>query len=253
MNNKQFFNSFHFVRYIHNKNIHTDNYNNGGADSNYLGILLKGTAKLISDHETVELKEGEIVFIPKKCRYHSYWSTDTDSRLEWNSLAFGLIPHRCNSDYILQKLSPDEKESALLREITDLMTVSCETIGKLYMFFASVSSKMKKTEIHDEVITEKAVELMRGNTKLKMNEIAKLCGISESGLYGSFKKYYHISPNEIRQKILCEKAEELLTTTNIPIDEISDLLGFSSASYFRKILNKHTGKTPTQIRKSCML
>ena len=58
-----------------------------------------------------------------------------------------------------------------------------------------------------------------------------------------------MTPHALRQKILVEKAVELLTTTDIPIEEVSDRLGFSSSSYFRKILFAQTGKTPSAIRK----
>ena len=44
-------------------------------------------------------------------------------------------------------------------------------------------------------------------------------------------------------------AVELLTTTDKTVEEISSLLRFSSAAYFRKVLRKHTGLTPKQIRK----
>ena len=47
-----------------------------------------------------------------------------------------------------------------------------------------------------------------------------------------------------------EKAKQLLMTTNISVEEISRMLNFSSASYFRKILKKYSGKTPKEIRKT---
>ena len=53
----------------------------------------------------------------------------------------------------------------------------------------------------------------------------------------------------MKQEILCEKAVQLLTTTDLSVEEISNRLLFSSSSYFRKIFKKYTGKTPRQIRK----
>ena len=43
---------------------------------------------------------------------------------------------------------------------------------------------------------------------------------------------------------------DLLVTTDKKIEEIADMLNFSSGSYFRKVLKKHTGCTPREIRKS---
>ncbi|MBQ4116900.1 MAG: helix-turn-helix domain-containing protein [Clostridia bacterium] len=52
-----------------------------------------------------------------------------------------------------------------------------------------------------------------------------------------------------RCEILCEKAVTLLTTTDKSVQEISDMHGFSSTSYFRKILYRYTNNTPRDIRK----
>jgi len=41
-----------------------------------------------------------------------------------------------------------------------------------------------------------------------------------------------------------------LLTTNKTVEEIASLINFSSASYFRKVLKKHTGSTPSEIRKN---
>jgi AraC-like DNA-binding protein len=79
--------------------------------------------------------------------------------------------------------------------------------------------------------------------------VADHCGISESGLYALFKKQLGKTPNDIRAEALCQKAIGLLTTTNKSVQEISDMVGFSSTSYFRKVLRKYTGKTPLGIRK----
>ena len=71
-----------------------------------------------------------------------------------------------------------------------------------------------------------------------------------SALYHIFKTENNLTPNELIQKIRCDKAVVLLTTTNKSIQEISDILEFSSTSYFRKVLYRYTQKTPKEIRKT---
>jgi len=77
-----------------------------------------------------------------------------------------------------------------------------------------------------------------------------MCMISEPYLYTLFKKVTHITPNDYKQKILCEMGIELLLTTDKKIEEITTILKFSSSSYFRKVLKKHTGLTPREIKKT---
>lgn len=82
-----------------------------------------------------------------------------------------------------------------------------------------------------------------------MEQVASYCGVSQTALYNAFRQQLGITPNGMRQGILCEAARELLVTTGLSVEEISSRLGFSSSSYFRKVLFQHTGKTPLAIRK----
>lgn len=57
------------------------------------------------------------------------------------------------------------------------------------------------------------------------------------------------TPTEFKQRVLINKAAELLQTTDLPIEEISWRLGFSSPSYFRKIFKKYHTESPREFRK----
>ena len=48
---------------------------------------------------------------------------------------------------------------------------------------------------------------------------------------------------------MIQNAIELLSNTNMTIDEISLKVGFSSSNYFRKIFTKLTDKTPKELRR----
>ncbi|MBQ8804008.1 MAG: AraC family transcriptional regulator [Tyzzerella sp.] len=250
MNNQQFFQSFNFRRISFNRNHHTDNYTNQGARTNFIGQLIKGSAKLVSKSETILLKENDIFYIPKGCHYHSYWYTNENTELEWYSLGFDFLPHENNGNYTLQKIIPNLEGSHMLQKLVDDLTVNATTIGYLYCFLGNVLPCMARSDKPYELLTEKAVEYMRKHSDFKMCDVAEYCNVSEASLYSIFKKHMGRTPNEIRQKIICEKAEELLITTTLTVEEISGKLGFSSSSYFRKILKKHTNLSPKEIRQN---
>ena len=46
-----------------------------------------------------------------------------------------------------------------------------------------------------------------------------------------------ITPNQMRNQILLEKAKDILITTDMSVENISDYLQFSSPSYFKKSLS----------------
>ncbi|MBQ1211258.1 MAG: helix-turn-helix domain-containing protein [Clostridia bacterium] len=88
---------------------------------------------------------------------------------------------------------------------------------------------------------------MRRDPYVTVGEVAAYCGVSESGLYALFKSTLNETPNRVRRQILCERAKELLSTTDLTVEQISSQLSFSSSSYFRKVFYEHIGKTPREV------
>ena len=114
----------------------------------------------------------------------------------------------------------------------------------LHRLLPQMAYKTKKPT--DETVV-KARKYMEIDPKLSIAEIARNCGLSESGLYAAFRQQ-GTTPVEFRQRLLCEKAVTLLISTDMTVENVSDTLGFSTPSYFRRVLKKHFGKTPKEIR-----
>lgn len=64
-----------------------------------------------------------------------------------------------------------------------------------------------------------------------------------------FKEKVGCTPNDYRLKAECQKGIEYLLTTDKTVEEISALIGLSSASHFRRMLKTHMGITPKEVRK----
>ena len=129
--------------------------------------------------------------------------------------------------------------------------MTCEVLGQFYSIMAQILPLMvyapenRAQKIADSIKTQ-----IRLHPDASLAEVAKMCKISEALLYERFKKATGNTPNAYRQSVLCDMASELLVTTDLSVEEISERLNFSSASYFRKVFRKHTGKTPKEVRKS---
>lgn len=225
---------------------HTDNrlY----SHPHYLALLLKGNAKLVSKNEVIELKEGDVFYIPADYSYESFWYGDT---MEWLSFGFTYFPESEYKQFKMQKIDCCEELKKAIREIPVGTDIDSSALGAFYTVISKLiplmqlDSKSKKA-----VLFEKATKIMTDNTDWDIPQIAESCGVSESTLYTAFKKVSSKTPNQIRHEILTQKAIRMLTSTDKSVQVISDILGFSSTSYFRKILFENTGKTPTQIRKT---
>ena len=82
-----------------------------------------------------------------------------------------------------------------------------------------------------------------------MPRMAEKLHISTRQLHRMIRKNYDTN---YRQK-LCETrikiAMDMLSNTTMPIYRIGEILGYSSSSNFSLFVKRHTGKTPSQIRK----
>lgn len=250
MNEANFYKSFQFNIFKFNNFHLTDNLKTPVA-RHYFGCLINGTAKIKTKNAQLDLKPNEIFYIPKGLKYQSFWFSDNKGEVKFYSFGFEISPQKEN--YILQKIDCSDKAKEIFLELSKEITAPQKSIGKLYYFFELVSPSMKVAErSHINPIIEKAIDYITDNPHAKVMDIAKHCNISEPSIYSLFKKQLNKTPNEIRNKILCNKAMMLLTTTDKSVQEISDLLGFSSTSYFRKTLKFHTGKKPLEIRKEAV-
>ena len=73
--------------------------------------------------------------------------------------------------------------------------------------------------------------------------------INEQKLKAGFSAKYHMSISEYTNSIRMTIAENLLSTTQLSIDEISKKLGYNYSSNFVKMFKKTHGKTPLAFRK----
>ena len=215
----------------------------------YFGRLVSGKAKIVAEGREIRLQEGDIFFIPKGLRYHSHWSCE-EGRIAFYSFGFSMIPTDGQPDLQLQKLNCAPEEIRLFEKLESCDQVSPGFVGLLYSFFDRVMPKMAVAHRNkSQRIVDAAADFMRANPSCTVSEVAQHCGVSECTLFLKFRKHFGKTPVEFRHRLLTERATNLLATTDLSVEEISSRLGFSSSSYFRKVLKSETGKTPTQIRK----
>ncbi len=91
---------------------------------------------------------------------------------------------------------------------------------------------------------------MRDNTKnnLSPQQIAQSLNISYSWFRRIFKQYTGFSPAQYQMEIRIQKSKELLTSTTMPVKEISYDLNFESTSYFVTFFKAKTDLSPTEYR-----
>ena len=237
---------YRFFRFRFNQYHHTDC--SGGCDLHFLALMVKGNAKIVTEEETLTIRQGDVFYVPKGLKYHSYWYGDPE--IEFLSFGFAVIPTGDRKHYVLQILPESAELASWLEKIpTPGKDVDSHTLSLFYDALARATGHLvcQPTRIGDALADHAAV-YMRRHPHASMPEVSEACGVSQPHLYATFREVTGTTPNDYRQSVLCQKAVDLLTTTDNTVEEISDLLRFSSAAYFRKVLRKHTGMTPKQLR-----
>jgi AraC-like DNA-binding protein len=132
----------------------------------------------------------------------------------------------------------------------------------LYILVQVLKNIDTKHEIIDNVIAGLDLQLFANKILAYINEniddidsVKSVCqeyNISRTHINNIFMKTIGVSPGKMIRHIKLKKAENLLLTTDMSLDEISEILGFSSASHFSNAFKKNYCLSPNTYRKNIL-
>lgn len=247
MNDIIFSNSFYFNAFCFDKYKYTDN--RSGSPSHYFAYMTSGRCEIVTSDETVKINRGDIFYIPNKVSYRSYWYGEPE--IKFISLGFQYLPNFDNKNYPVQVIEKNDTALEIMSELSQVSQLNATYIGKFYTLVGMLLPSMNYiSPCRTKEIVDKTEKYLFENPFATAYDLAKNCAISESALYSAFKKSGKLTPNQLKNNILLEKAKELLITTDNSIEYVSDFFNFSSSSYFRKKFKKYFGITPREMRKN---
>lgn len=145
----------------------------------------------------------------------------------------GLINRLWKVFHMLGAISEFQKET-LFRCILEEMFVCAENQG-------TSGDKSVFTKITCYIQDNYADEM-------PISELAELYEMNTNRLYYLFCKYAGMGPGDYLIAYRLNKAKELLITTDFPIHQISDEVGYADPLYFSRIFKKRFGLSPSGMR-----
>ena len=117
-------------------------------------------------------------------------------------------------------------------------------------FTGPVASKEVAQDLHP--LIRRAVELIMENLSIRhtLSQVADELAINPTYLSELFKKELGIGFQDFSAEIRFEKAQELLTATDLKIKDIALGLGYEDADYFARTFKQRSGLTPVEFRAS---
>lgn len=223
------------------------NWYTGRTGQNFVVFVETGEAEITIRGESLIAKKGQCLFVP---------SNETGIKILFTGkpfsgyeISFRFFPSVQLYQYRFQlvDLSPEAKQS--LYEIPIDPETTTKKVWRFYRFINQLQPTLKECEQKYFHIVTKALEYMEKFDVYDIPTLAEHCGVKERRFYNIFKRITGTTPIKEKQRIQAYKAEYLLKHTDLSIREISDLLGYHSECYFRKVFYSRYQELPSKYRK----
>lgn len=220
---------------------------------NYGIMLIKnGIIEFAMPEERFCAQRGDVVFLPETAYYEAIFRIDlgaVDNYLV-NFEADGFFSNITKPKLILKNVFSayaDTFEQIFEDGKNEELAFKCN--AKLYLLLSSIiNDKNEKTDV-DRLI-EKAKKLLLQEENFSVENVARMCCLSESGFRKFFTENVGVAPTVYRNAEKISRAKSLLESTDKSIAEIAETLGFFDAAYFCKIFLKHVGVSPRRYAKN---
>ncbi|MCM1135311.1 MAG: AraC family transcriptional regulator [Clostridium sp.] len=254
-----------------------------------IGYCYKGSGIMYMKDEKIPFCEGTFTIIPKKfphvtisgentLGYWKYLFVDSDGFLRElygeNSLmgrelaektnarfwTFKDIEERENADLILQLISIMKEQGPLYKEefkglmLTLLVRMAARAGGEEENGGGKRETEAGKNlyPSRNSMIISKAVDYISKvpERPVKIDELAKMCHISETHFRRVFGECMQMTPVEYINRVRVRGACDALERTNKSVGDIAAETGFGTVSTFNRNFRQITGVSPQQWRKN---
>lgn len=232
----------------------------------HVHFVLNGKGVLEINDKLYHLKKDDIFLIPKGHPI-KYFADEADPwEYMWitfdGAMAESYLNHMdlSHETPVVHSPIPNKVYIPMIQKILDTNELTfaneIKRVGYLYEIISTVieaqSAIRKEKNQYDyssATYVDYALQYIKFNyDHIKVNDIAQYIGINRSYLTAIFKKQLHISPQEYLVSFRLKKAAELITTTNMSIQDISARIGYENALTFSKMFKQTYGVSPKNFR-----
>lgn len=236
-----------FVNVTRDKN-YTHSYKNGRLKYGLI-YLLKGKMRddfLGEKIKSIELSEGDLIFIPKGCSYLGHYLED---KTEIRILQFDIIADNI-PNYLLSPVKIDvtnnlEKLEGFFKDIYNNIHQPLYCLSNIYKLLWIIGNQSCEIPKKYRKLKPALKELREHFTiNHSIEYYALLCDMSEVNFRRLFKEYTSKTPIEYRNELRLEYARAGILSGEYNVSEAAENSGFTNLSYFILLYKRKYGHTP---------
>ena len=145
--------------------------------------------------------------------------------------------------YVYKNGLKKEKEE----QLTTLIKPLCHMLNFLQFITLDIPERVEtKSVLFDSMLNYVQFNFMN---EITIRDIAQACACSQSTVCHVFKQYTGESIKKYIDNLRINQAKKLLSTSDLPINRIAQLCGFSNINYFPTAFKKQIGISPTEYRR----
>lgn len=237
-------------------------YGHAARGDYIIHFILEGKGIYRTENRTYHLSAGQGFLIEPEML--TWYQADQDNPWSYIWIGFGgREARKCLDDIGVSEEQPvfysdhgTEMKRILmkmLRTRTGSVSSQYQLQGLFYSFLALLTENpMEAEEQQDKesIYVKNAVRFIRGNykNKIRVTDIANEICVSRSYLYKLFERSFEMSPQEFLIRFRISRARELLTLSNMTVEDIAMSCGFCDTRAFSKSFKQHYGISPKEYR-----
>ena len=220
----------------------------------------KGSGVLKINGKNFDITPNTAIFLPADFP-HEYYPTDKVWDIHW------VVPDGFACGQLLSYLKLDSactfelSDTTLLEHFFSMMHRSIRgdrisgnfrASGYLYNFLIELSRQKNmrsRVRTSNRAIVAAVDHIDNCYTqKITMEDLCDAAGLSKQQLCRLFNRFLGSRPMEYVAKRRIQAAKELLSSTDLSLEDIAERVGFCSGSYFSKLFCRYEGITPSHFR-----
>ena len=225
--------------------------------------MVSGHADYLLDGEWQTVGEGKIVLyrpqvpqfyrtysqVPMLCRWVHFSGTEAASLLEECGMGQGNLfsPGLCPAAEALLKSMVVE---ILHREPMYRIVVESQFRQAMALFGRQMAQRKGSVASSSRQRILTIVEYMNRHyfEPLQIEELAERCGLSKYHFIHLFRMCMGMTPYSYLIRIRMERAETLLQTGDMTVQEVAFVCGYNDPLYFSRAFSRHFGVSPTDYK-----